>query len=310
MKRLILGLSAGLLFFMPLIAAAEVTDRIIAIVNDDIITLREVEKYAVVESKTRYSSVNEFMRNMQLRDKLDIFIEGLLISQQAKKMKIEVMDKEVEATIGNIKKQNLITEKELREQLKRENVGYKEFVDGIRRSLIRSRVIARAVAQELQMDEKRLKEYYDSHAAEYTENEYKLQHIFVSAQRKDGAERAQAAYTRLQKTELSFEDAAREYSDEPSRGEGGHIGYVKNAELIPELKQGIDLLVPGTYSHILKTGYGFHIVKLLEIKKGDPVPFEEMKGKIQEKMIASESEKRYKAYMAKLKSTAYIEVKI
>jgi peptidyl-prolyl cis-trans isomerase SurA len=309
MNHLLSGAIALFLIAVPFFSSAEVTDRIVAIVNDEIITLREVEKFVTVETKSRYSSVNEYVRNMQLRDKLDFFIEGLLINQQAKRLKIDVVDKEVEGTIENIKKQNLISENELKEQLKRENVSYKEFTEGIKRSLVRSKVLARSVSQEMRVDEKTLKEYYDSHPKDFSEEEYKLQHIFVSGQRKDAAKRAQAAFALLQKSS-AFDDVAKEYSDEPSKGEGGDIGFVKTSELIPALKQGINLLLPGSHSNVIQTSYGYHILKLNEVKRGEAAPFEEMKGKIQEKLYQSESEKRYKAYIAKLKSSSYIEVKI
>ena len=76
--------------------------------------------------------MNEYMRNMQLREKLDAFIESLLINQQAKKLKIEVCDKEIQETVEGIKKQNMITDSELKEQLKNDKIDYKEFIEGIR----------------------------------------------------------------------------------------------------------------------------------------------------------------------------------
>ena len=88
-------------------------DRIVAIVNDEVVTLREVERFVAVDKKSRFSSMNEYMRNMQIREKLDAFIESLLINQQAKKLKIEVADKEIQETVDGIKKQNMITDDEL-----------------------------------------------------------------------------------------------------------------------------------------------------------------------------------------------------
>ncbi len=122
-------------------------------------------------------------------------------------------------------------------------------------------------------------------------------------------EKAQAAFSQLQK-DVPFEDVAKDYSDEPSRAEGGNIGFVKDSELIPELKRGISLLLPGSHSNIIQTGYGFHIVRLNEVKKGQLAPFEQVQDKIREKLVQEESAKRYKDYVAKLKSTSYIEVKI
>ncbi len=308
-KRVITIVAAAIVWAVPLLLWGEVTDRIVAIVNDEVITLREVEKYVAVEKKSRYSSMNEYLRNMQLREKLDSFIEGLLISQQARKMKIEVGDREVEATVENIKKQNLVSDAELRDQLKRDNISYKDFTDGIKRSLLRNRVLARSLERDVKMDDKTLQEYYAKHANEFSQEEYKLQHIFISGQRKDAQERSQQAAAALDKEKKSFSEVATEFSDE-AKAQGGDIGFAKKEDLLPELRSAIQLLVPGTYTPILRTPYGYHILKLIEVRKGEVLPFEDVKDFIREKFFRDESEKRFKEFMAKLRSSSYIEVKI
>ncbi len=145
MKRLVVIGCVLLPLLWPGVCRAEVTDRIVAIVNDEVVTLREVERFVSVEKKSRFSSMNEYMRNMQLREKLDSFIEALLINQQAKKLKIEVSDKDIQETVDGIKKQNMITEDELKQQLKNDNVEYKEFIRGIRIGLTRQKVLARTI---------------------------------------------------------------------------------------------------------------------------------------------------------------------
>jgi peptidyl-prolyl cis-trans isomerase SurA len=309
MKRILLGLLAALLCSMPVPSRGEVVDRIVAIVNDDIVTLREVEKYVAVERKSRYSSMNEYTSNLQLREKLDMFIESLLIGQQAKKFKVEVSEKEVDDAVANLKKQNLIGDTELRNQLKREGIDYKEFTEGIRRSILRSRVLARAVLQDVAIDEKALRAYYDTHIGDFTPEEYRLQQVFVSAQRKDAAAVAKEALAQLDKGR-PFGDVVKEYSDESAKGQGADIGFVKQEDLFPELRQSLKLLIPGTYTQVVRTPYGLHILMLMEVKKGEPRPFEEVREQIKEQLFKVESEKRWKEFMAKLRASSYVEVKI
>ncbi len=309
MKPICLILWLAFLTLLPFVSRAEVTDRIIAIVNDEIVTLREVERFVTVEKKSRYSSMNEYMRNLQLREKLDSFIEGLLIAQQAKKLNIEVTDKDVQETVDNIKKQNLVTEAELKQQLKRDNIDYKEFIEGIKRSIVRTKVLARAVMQEMNLDEKSLKTYYDAHISDYVQEEYRLQQIFVSSQQKDAAGRAQQALHALEQ-ERPFGEVAREFSDDASSAMEGDMGFVKKDDLIPELREAVKLLIPGTYSNVVHTPFGYHILKLTETNKGQAASFESVKNSIRQKLFMIESEKRYKTYIAKLRSSSYIEVKI
>jgi peptidyl-prolyl cis-trans isomerase SurA len=309
MKPIFLILATAFLTLAPFVSRAEVTDRIIAIVNDDIVTLREVERFVVVEKKSRYSSMNEYTRNLQLREKLDQFIEALLIGQQAKKLKVEVTDKDVQETVDNIKKQNLVTDTELKQQLKQDHIDYKEFIDGIKRGITRTKVLAKAVMQEMDLNDKNLKAYYDAHTGDYVQEEYRLRQVFVSSQKKDAAERAQKALHELEQ-DKPFGEVAREFSEDPSNALEGDMGFVKKEELIPELREAIKLLIPGTYSNVVHTPFGYHILKLTETKKGPAASFESVKDSVRQKLFMIESEKRYKTYIAKLRSSSYIEVKI
>jgi peptidyl-prolyl cis-trans isomerase SurA len=294
---------------MPALCAGEVMDRIIAIVNDDIITLKEAEKHVRVEKEGRFVSVNEYLTNLRLQEKIDLLIDDVLIRQQAKKFKIDVSDKEVEGIIDNIKKQYLIDDTELKEKLKEDNISYEDFVAGLRSNVVKGRLLTRVISPDVNLTEKDLRQYYDKHKDEFVDEEYRLQQIFVSGQR-DGQKRITEAYNLLQEGK-SFEAVAKDYSDETkSATAGGDIGYVKKADLIPQLLAAVVFLTPGVYSSIITTPYGFHILKLVEKKKGEMLTFEMARDSIHEKIVQVESEKRYKDYVGKLRKGSYIEVKI
>lgn len=290
-------------------AFCEIVDRIIAIVNDDVLTLKEAERYVQVETKGKYVSVNEYFRNVQLKEKLSQLIDGILIKQQARKLKISVSDKEVDNIIENIKKQYLIDDQQLKSKLKEEGIDFKNFYEGLRANTLRGRVMAQVISPDVNVTEKTLKEYYDRHIEDFKDEEYGLQQIFIASRTPDAQRRINAAYNLL-KSGTPFEEVAKQYSEDPSAPHGGDIGYVKKGELVPGLKETVGTLTPGAYSQVLTTPYGFHIIRLYEIKKGEVLPFEEMKEKIHERIIVEESEKRYKEYMEKLKQSSYIEVKI
>lgn len=300
---------AGLSLLYPCVSGSEVVDKILAIVNDDIITMSDVEKFVRVEKEGRFTSVDNYFRDASLKDKLDVFIENLLVQQQAKKLKIEVSEKEVEAVVESIKKQNLITDEELKEQLRRANSSYKAFLEGIRSNLIRSRVLTRTMSQDVTVSEAKLKEYYDANPDEFRAEEYRLQQVFISNRRQDATRRAQAAYAMLQQG-APFDQVAMEYSDDQSAKTGGDIGYVSKEDLVPELRQAVGLLATGTYSIPVLTPYGYHIVRVLDVKKNEALPFDAVKDSIRERVVKKESERQYKEYVRKLRAASYIEVKI
>ena len=290
-------------------ANAEVIDRVIAIINDDIITLKDFEAYIKVEKRTKFTSIDEYFRNQQMKEKLEMYVEGILIKQQAKKLGIAATDQEVNNFIEGIKKQNLITDAELREQLRKDNVTYAQFTEGIRLNILRTRLLMRVVSTEINITENSLKSYYDSHQDVFRDQEFHLQQIFISGQHRDIKERAEKAYKDLTAGK-PFADVARGISDDPSAKQGGDIGFVKRSDLLPTLRDSLNNLAPGSFTPIIPTPYGLHILKLIEVKKVEVLPYEAVKNAINERMVMEESNKRYRTYMDKLKKTSYIEVKI
>lgn len=285
-------------------------DRIIAIVNDDIITLKEAEKHVQVEKEGRFVSINEYMTNLRLKEKIDLLIDDVLIRQEAKRMKIDVEEKEVEGIIENIKKQYLIDDTELMQKLKDDNISLDDFKVGLKNNVLRSRLLNRVISPEVNVTEQDLRQYYDKHKEEFIDEEYRLQQIFVSGQREDAQKRIIEAYKLLQEGK-PFEVVVKDFSDDKkSSATDGDIGFVKKIDLIPQLRDVAGMLSPGVYSSITTTPYGFHILKLVEKKRGETMTFEMVKDAINEKIIQEESEKRYNDYIVKLRKGSYIEVKI
>jgi peptidyl-prolyl cis-trans isomerase SurA len=309
MNRFVITTLILLTVIFPRISGCEVVDRVIAIVNDDIITLMELEKYVHVEKHGKYVSVNEYFRNIKLLEKIDALIDNLLIKQQAKKMKIDVSDKEIDSIINNIKKQYLITEEELKEQLKKDNIDFKDFKEGLKTNVFRTKVLSQVISPEVLVTDNNLIEFYNKHINDYKEEEYRLKQIFISNNQSDPQNRAMTAYNQV-KEGKPFESIAKEFSDDPSGPDGGDIGFVKSEDLIPELKGAVRALKPGSYTDIIKTPYGYLILKLIETKQGDTIAFESVKDRIHGRIIQEESEKKYKEYISKLRKSSYIEVKI
>jgi peptidyl-prolyl cis-trans isomerase SurA len=309
MMRILIAALAVIILLPSGVARGEVVDRIIAIVNDDIITLKEADRYIKIEQQGQIVSVNEYLRSEQLQERIGNLIDDLLIKQQAKKLKLDVSDQEVQQVVDNIKKQNLISDQDLEEQLKKEGISKPDFVDGIRMNMLRSRVLSRVISPDVMVTEAMLKDYFERNRQALSGEEYRLQQIFVANQRPDAQERVASAQRDL-KEGKPFEETAKEFSDEPSGAEGGDIGLVKSEELIPVLRDAVRHLSPGQTTGVILTPYGFHILKLNEVVKGDVLPYEAVRDKIRELVVSEESQKRYREYLEKLRQAAYIEVKV
>lgn len=298
-----------LFLLLPALCNSEIVDRIVAIVNEEIITLGDVEEFVEVEKAEKIKSIRDYFLGLKLREKLELLIEDRLIRQEAKRMGIEVGEGEIDQVVEGIKRKNLISDDELKENLKRENISYESFRQGIRDAIIRERVISRMVTPELNLDDRKLREYYDLHKDEFKEEEVRLRQVFISGVREDSRERAKKALSLIIKG-VPFEEVAKEYSDEPSGKYGGDIGFVKKNDLIPELRDALKGKAKGEITDIIRSPYGYHILRLEEIKGGNPPPFDEVKEEIKRRLILEESQKRYREFVEKLKRKSYIEIKL
>jgi len=307
--NVLLAILIALSVFWPALSRGEVVDRVVAIVNDDIITLKETERYVPIEKKGKFVSVDEYMQGLRLKEKMDFMIDDLLIRQQAKKMNVSVSDKDADAIVEGIKKQHLITEDDLKQQLAKEHINYKDFYEGLKSNVLRQRVLARIISPDVNVADADLRNYYDKHLDEFKDEEYRLLHIFISGKRPDIKDRAIRAYELLKKGE-AFETVAKEFSDDPSSDKGGDIGFIRKDDLIPEFRSAVSYLAPGSYSPIVQSAYGVHILKLVEIRAGGTLPYEAVKVRIQERIVSDQAQKRYKEFIEKLRKASYIEVKI
>ena len=114
--------------------------------------------------------------------------------------------------------------------------------------------------------------------------------------------------TRLKQGD-SFEDLALRFSDGPNASHGGHLGLVRQGELLPEIERTIATMVSGGTSDMIETPEGFHIVRLEDKKPKQFRPFEQVRTEIQGLVFQQKSEDAFQSWLANLKNKAYIEIK-
>jgi parvulin-like peptidyl-prolyl isomerase len=108
-----------------------------------------------------------------------------------------------------------------------------------------------------------------------------------------------------------FAKMAMAYSEDlSSRKEGGDLGYFRKGELLPALEKEAMRLQVGEVSGIVRTELGFHILKIIDRKGGEPPPFEEIKEKVQADYYDKEMEKAFQQFISKLKEKSVIEIKL
>ncbi len=312
----------GFIFFLcgPASLSQAVVDRVVAVVNQEIITLSEVEKWVnpVKEGIAAENRLEKQERMQALcREVLEKLIEEKLVDQEVKKVGVKVSSKEIEATVEELKRRNHATQEELEKALAAEGLTIEAYRKQIEKNLQRQRLIQRSVKVEAKAEEKEFREFYQKNVSRYRTNEtYRPgQILFVIPKEATPEEileirkKCQGVLEKVKKGE-DFGEMALLYSEDTSNKDRGDLGYFRKGELLPVFEREALRLKVGEVSGIIRTEFGFHIVKLLDRKGVDPLPFEEVIERVKADYYDGEMEKAYRQYLSTLKDKAVIEIKL
>jgi peptidyl-prolyl cis-trans isomerase SurA len=280
-----------------------VVDRIVAVVNDEVITERELA--ARVDFAIRQlaqQGTKPPPRQIMERQLLERVINDRVQMQHARDTGTRVDDAELDRSMVRIAEQNKMTVAELRVTLAKDNVPYDKFREDIRSEITLSRLREREVAQKIVVTESEIDNFIQSQLAQPGRDEFNVSHILISVPEKATPEQLQARRDRAEqalaqiKGGADFRQVAAAFSDGPEALQGGLIGW-REASRLPSLF--LDALKPlqaGQLSELLRSPNGFHILRLNERRGGAaPILVQQTRARhilIKTNELVSESEAR------------------
>jgi len=320
MKRFFYLLIFFSLLYGTISPSEAVVDRVVAVVNQEIIILSEVEKW-VSPLREQIITEDRLERREQLqavyRNVLERLIDEKLIDQEVKKNGIKISSKEVEATVEEVKRRNAATQEDLEKALAVEGLTIEVYKKQIEKGLQRKKLINWSVKIETKIGEKELRDFYQKNIDRYRPNEsYRPGHILFVVPKeatpeevKEIKKKCQVVFEKIKGGD-DFGEMAVLYSQDASNKDRGDLGYFKKGELFPALEKEALRLKVGEVSGIVRTEFGFHIIKLLDRKGVEPLPFEEVQERILADYYEREMEKAFKQYLSTLKEKSIIEIKL
>jgi parvulin-like peptidyl-prolyl isomerase len=286
--------------------AGKIEDRIVAVVNSDLIMLSDVKHELEPEQERlrRQHRGDELAHRLKVAEYMALtkMIERRLQLQEAKARGVDVSEQEVKQAVEQMKRQG--------EQVEVSNpVNARD----VRDQLTLLKVVDREVRSGVMVGDAEMKRYYEEHRDRFAlPEEYTLSQILIqprsSEDTADALNRARRVMDELKRGE-KFEDLAVQYSDGLDASRGGRLGFVRQGELIPAIERAIATLPPGGISDIIETAEGFHIIRVEEKKPKQFRPFEEVKFEIQGLVFQQKSEDVFQSWLVDLKNKAYIEIK-
>jgi len=262
-------------FAAPKPAAApssdDVMDRVICVVNNDAITLYELEEaeaHYLYETKEQMPTGDA---RKALRERLlGTIIENRIQLQQAERDKIVVDDVEITEQLQDIvKKVNARSQMEFEEALKAQGLTLDAVRKRIKDQIMVQRLTRRKVALRVSITEQEIDRYLEENRSKLEVGlGFEARHILFLPESGKGEEgwkgaqqKAEQVYARLREGE-DFGALAKEYSEDPSGKDGGNLGALKRGELAPEIEAAILKLNPGQYSAPFRSAVGYHLFKL------------------------------------------------
>jgi peptidyl-prolyl cis-trans isomerase SurA len=250
-------------------------DRIVAIVNDEVITQNDVnERVNLVMRQIERQGGQVPAADGLTRQILERLVNDLVQLQLAKESGIKVDDATLDKTIERIAQENNLSVPAFRTALERDGIRFPRFREDIRSEILLARLREREIDNAVVVTDAEVETELAREAKEATgDSEYNLAHILVVVppqanpqQIEQRRRRAAAALSELRRGS-NFAQIAAMYSDAPDALQGGSLGWRPSGRLPQVFLASVSKLQPGETSDVLRSPNGFHIVKLLD-KRG------------------------------------------
>lgn len=301
-----MGLSGGM-----------VLDRVVAVVNDEALTLSEIQEEGqpVVRKIFQDFVGPERDRRVEEAEKrlLDDLIDRRLMYQVARKEGTLPSDAEVSGAIDELKKNNKATDDaQFRAMLKAEGLTLEQVRRSIGERLAIGRLLARQIRSSIIINEEELVKYYESNQEKFQRTpQAEIRHIFFgfTAEANEAMVRARAEEARSKiQAGADFVQVAREYSAASAGETPGELLTVRRGELAPEIEAAAFSVPAGGVSALIRTESGYHLVKVDRVQAESVASFASVRESIRDQLFQEKFEAKRKDWLADLRSKAFIQM--
>ena len=181
--------------------------------------------------------------------------------------------------------------------------NFKEELEKQKRGLLVALLLKDEVEEKVSVKDSDVKKYYDDNDDKFSEREQRsVSHILVQDQ-----DTAKKVVAQLKKG-AKFTALASQYSIDPSGKSGGSLGYIVKGQLVPSFEiAAFSLRKEGDISDIVKTNFGYHVIRLDEVSRRPAVPYDQVKDQIKQSLLAEQQQDTFKDYLAKISKSVTIK---
>lgn len=309
------NLTAGvlLLFSTAAVPAAELVEKIVARVNDRLITHSDFEKRFAVFVSSPQAGNNPLEARRKL---LAEVIDERLLEERAKELAVAATDEEVEVAVERVKRQyNLATDEEFENALKSSNLTRDDLKRQMRNTITLQKVVGRDISSKLDMSDDTLRLEYERRKEQLYKvvEQAQVSEIVIRFEPDDPAARARAA-ARIEeaRTKITagtpFADVAKEYSEGNAKERGGALGSVSKGELVTALDAAVFSDLPQEHPPAVLLSSSIHLFHVTDRRPAGYRPFAEVREDLRARIGDDLYDKRYTEYIGKLRRDAFIKI--
>lgn len=299
-------------------ARAEICNQIVAIVNQEILTQKELQSMIESFRTEMYPSFVDpnFDSDRMGQEALWTLIDERLQLQEAEREDITVRPEEIDEGIREIRMKNrLNSDQDMERIIESQHMTMESLRQKIKTGIILMKIQDRAVRSKVQLSDAEIIDYFTRQNNGETES-IRISHILFSLPEDAGqAEEAriqgeaQRVLEEVQKGR-EFSLAARQYSQDLDTAQrGGDLGYLRLDQMSLPFQQEIARLQTGQTSQPVRTSFGFHLIQITDRKTSQLVKGSEQWNEIKADILSQKAQKYYQQWREELRKQAYIEIK-
>lgn len=284
---------------------AELINRVIAVVNGEVITESELwERATKLVAIKKLDELDAEEEKLILRQALQDLIDDRLVLAYAKQKGIKVSKAEVEKRINAIK-ERFPTEMEFLQSLEEEGLSYEVLYEKIREDILKKKVINLEVRKKIEIHPDEIKAYYESHKDEFTKPA-RVKIVKICFKKEDNSKEKVEQVKELLSKGIPFEQLLANYGGkEESKGT-----WIEKGKFKEEVENVLFKLRIGEVSPIIETEGAFYIFQVLDKEEARLLPLSEVKDKVYEILYREKFKQHFDEFIARLKRDAHIEIKV
>lgn len=291
-----------LFFLIGIGQAAQMVDRIVGVVNGEIITLQDLQQQIrLVVGQTPDPATAEKIAPQVL----DSMIDDIVLRQEAQRLNIEVSDSEVENEVRQFKVRRRLSDEDFERSLRLQGLTPEQFKERSREDIVKHKILGYMVRRKVVVTQEEIDAYLERNRSELTTERVVSLQMIVFADRQG----ADTIWKSLRGGEIGIDEAVERYSVGP-KADKGVMADVNWRELDDPWREGLRTLSVGEVSEPFLIQDRWVIVKLLDRRDGERKESAAVDEEVREAIMRPKLEERFKEYMAGLRSKAIIQKKL